>query len=149
MSALLNRNIAIINEANCIGCNKCLKVCPVDAVVGSINYLHTILVDICIGCNLCLEACPTECISIKKRLFVSYIVKRVNKNSLHVIVSSIEDRSKLASKSRIRYKKRISRLKDENLKNLTFYKEKNLVLRDIRKEISFILKIMQNKKHIH
>ncbi|MCS5710961.1 RnfABCDGE type electron transport complex subunit B [Candidatus Berkiella aquae] len=58
-------HIAVIDEATCIGCTKCLAVCPVDAIVGATQQLHTVLSDYCIGCNLCLPPCPVQCIRLE------------------------------------------------------------------------------------
>lgn len=58
-------SIVKIDEKNCVGCAKCLYICPVDAIVGAPNLMHTILIDICTGCNLCISVCPTDCIYIK------------------------------------------------------------------------------------
>jgi len=57
--------VALIDEKNCIGCTLCLPPCPVDAIVGSKNHVHTVLKSECTGCELCLEACPVDCIEIK------------------------------------------------------------------------------------
>ncbi len=57
--------IAFIDENMCIGCTKCLQVCPVDAIIGTNKSVHTVIPDLCTGCNLCLTPCPTECISMQ------------------------------------------------------------------------------------
>ena len=57
--------VALIDEKNCIGCTLCLPPCPVDAIVGSKNHVHTVLKSDCTGCELCVEACPVDCIEIK------------------------------------------------------------------------------------
>lgn len=57
----------IIDKYNCVGCSKCAYFCPVDAIIGAPNFLHTVLQDFCTGCNICLSHCPTNCIKIKKR----------------------------------------------------------------------------------
>lgn len=57
-------SVAVIEEAYCIGCLKCITACPVDAIVGSAKKMHTVLPDICTGCELCLLPCPTDCISM-------------------------------------------------------------------------------------
>lgn len=62
---------AFIEEKNCIGCTKCSKICPIDAIVGSENTIHTVLQEICTGCKLCISPCPTDCISIIKTNFDS------------------------------------------------------------------------------
>lgn len=57
-------HLAVIDEASCIGCTKCIDVCPVDAIVGATGQMHTVLNDLCIGCDLCLPPCPVQCISL-------------------------------------------------------------------------------------
>ena len=54
--------VAMIDESVCIGCAKCLPVCPVDAIVGARRYLHTVIAAECSGCELCIPACPVDCI---------------------------------------------------------------------------------------
>jgi Na+-translocating ferredoxin:NAD+ oxidoreductase subunit B len=56
--------VALIDEARCIGCFRCIEACPVDAIVGAPQLLHTVLTDRCTGCELCLEPCPVDCIDI-------------------------------------------------------------------------------------
>jgi Na+-translocating ferredoxin:NAD+ oxidoreductase subunit B len=58
------RQRAVIDEPACIGCRKCLDVCPVDAIVGARKFMHTVLDAECNGCALCLPACPVDCISL-------------------------------------------------------------------------------------
>lgn len=59
------RMLAIIDEDNCIGCTKCIQVCPVDAIVGATRAMHTVISDLCTGCNLCVTPCPTQCITLE------------------------------------------------------------------------------------
>ena len=56
--------IAVIDEEACIGCTKCIQVCPVDAILGASKLMHTILADECNGCELCIPACPVDCITM-------------------------------------------------------------------------------------
>lgn len=56
--------VAIIREAECIGCTKCIQACPVDAIIGAAKQMHTVLGDECIGCGLCLPPCPVDCIDL-------------------------------------------------------------------------------------
>ncbi len=69
IQALLQREdipplLAVIREAECIGCAKCIQACPVDAIMGAAKQMHTILTAECIGCELCVEPCPVDCIDM-------------------------------------------------------------------------------------
>lgn len=57
-------SLAVIREEACIGCTKCIQACPVDAIIGSAKYMHTVLPDECTGCGLCVEPCPVDCIDM-------------------------------------------------------------------------------------
>jgi electron transport complex protein RnfB len=57
--------VAVIDEADCIGCTLCLRACPVDAIIGAAKQLHGILASECTGCELCLPACPMDCIHMR------------------------------------------------------------------------------------
>jgi Na+-translocating ferredoxin:NAD+ oxidoreductase subunit B len=52
-----------IDESNCIGCTKCIRACPVDAIIGANKRMHTIIPERCTGCELCIPPCPTDCIT--------------------------------------------------------------------------------------
>ena len=56
------RTRAVIDETRCIGCRKCLDVCPVDAILGARKRMHTVIEPECNGCGLCLPPCPVDCI---------------------------------------------------------------------------------------
>lgn len=54
--------VALIVEADCIGCTKCIQACPVDAIVGASKLMHTVIAPLCTGCELCVAPCPVDCI---------------------------------------------------------------------------------------
>lgn len=62
------QHIAKIDESICIGCTKCIKACPVDAIVGAAKQMHTVIDELCTGCDLCIPACPVDCITMEKQL---------------------------------------------------------------------------------
>lgn len=55
---------AVIREAECIGCTKCIQACPVDAILGAAQQMHTVIEAECTGCELCVAPCPVDCIDI-------------------------------------------------------------------------------------
>jgi Na+-translocating ferredoxin:NAD+ oxidoreductase subunit B len=59
------KTLALIDEAVCIGCTKCIQACPVDAIVGAANQMHTVIESHCTGCELCLPPCPVDCITME------------------------------------------------------------------------------------
>jgi electron transport complex protein RnfB len=57
--------IAFVFEDLCIGCTKCLKRCPTDAIIGASKMIHGVVDDACTGCEKCAEACPTGAITMR------------------------------------------------------------------------------------
>ena len=57
--------VAVIDEQLCIGCVKCIKACPVDAIVGAAKQMHSVISQACTGCELCIPPCPMDCINIQ------------------------------------------------------------------------------------
>jgi len=56
--------LAVIDEAVCIGCTKCIQACPVDAILGAAKQMHTVIASECTGCELCIPPCPVDCIDL-------------------------------------------------------------------------------------
>ena len=63
---------AKIIEGECIGCTLCITACPVDAIVGARNQIHTVLNEICTGCELCIPPCPVDCIDLESQPKTKY-----------------------------------------------------------------------------
>lgn len=66
------RLVAVIDEAECIGCTKCLPPCPTDAILGSSKHMHTVIAAECTGCELCVAPCPVNCISMQPAADVNW-----------------------------------------------------------------------------
>lgn len=49
----------------CVGCTKCARICPVNAISGEVKKLHVIDHDKCIKCDSCRTICPVNAI-VKK-----------------------------------------------------------------------------------
>lgn len=56
------RTVAMIDEAVCIGCTRCIAACPVDAILGATKLMHSVIAEECTGCELCIPPCPVDCI---------------------------------------------------------------------------------------
>ena len=56
--------LAQVREETCIGCTRCLKVCPTDAIIGGPKQIHVVLREACTGCGNCTKICPTECLQM-------------------------------------------------------------------------------------
>ena len=51
----------VITDA-CIGCGKCLRNCPVNAISGDVKKKHYIDLELCVNCGTCKPACPVNAI---------------------------------------------------------------------------------------
>ncbi len=96
--------IVRIDHANCIGCTKCIQACPVDAVIGSPKYMHTILNSACTGCDLCVAVCPVDCIHV-----------------VDIEPRDAQQKATMADSSRIRYQQRQQRLADQKVQRSDQY----------------------------
>lgn len=54
-----------IDPAVCIGCTLCARLCPVEAISGTLKQPHTINQDVCISCGACMEKCKFKAIFVK------------------------------------------------------------------------------------
>jgi len=57
--------VALIKEDQCIGCGRCSRKCPTDAIVGAAKHIHSVVQDACTGCGACVAVCPAECIALE------------------------------------------------------------------------------------
>ncbi|MDD2430174.1 MAG: 4Fe-4S binding protein [Firmicutes bacterium] len=49
-----------VSKQQCISCDRCIKVCPVDAIIKEDGVYH--ILEHCIRCNRCVPECPTDAI---------------------------------------------------------------------------------------
>ena len=52
--------LAAIDQTICIGCTKCIKPCPTNAIIGYKKMNHFVIASDCTGCGLCVEYCPVD-----------------------------------------------------------------------------------------
>jgi NADH:ubiquinone oxidoreductase subunit F (NADH-binding) len=55
-----------IDPEVCIGCRKCAKDCPVEAISGEKKEPHEIDLEKCIKCGICYSGCPKKVRAVKK-----------------------------------------------------------------------------------
>ncbi|AEG01714.1 RnfABCDGE type electron transport complex subunit B [Methylomonas methanica] len=72
------RLVAVIDEADCIGCTKCLPPCPTDAILGSSKHMHTVIAAECTGCELCIAPCPVNCITMQPAADQNWTAENAN-----------------------------------------------------------------------
>ena len=54
-----------IDSDKCIGCGRCFKECPSNAITGEKKKAHTLDTVKCIHCGICREACPSNAVRVK------------------------------------------------------------------------------------
>ncbi len=57
--------VATIDETVCVGCNKCVKACPVEAL--ELSEKKARVLDFCLGCGVCHGVCPKNAIILRAR----------------------------------------------------------------------------------
>lgn len=74
---------AVVKGEDCISCNTCSSVCPVDAIeVRDDGFAYAN--EKCISCGACCVACPTQCISIETIKEWYENAKRLNVKSIDI-----------------------------------------------------------------
>lgn len=71
MAKKIPKQLALLDEDLCTGCEACVSVCPVDCIPiipgpehGRVMQVCTIDLTRCIGCTLCAQVCPWDCIKM-------------------------------------------------------------------------------------
>lgn len=110
---------AIIREAECIGCTKCIQACPVDAIFGSAKNMHVVISHECTGCGLCIEPCPVDCIELLDLETVQY-----DKHSAEIHHQA----------------KKIRLLQDEKIKQQKYREKRLLAKQDVSEQQDILAK---------
>ncbi|HFL8824346.1 MAG TPA: 4Fe-4S binding protein [Candidatus Azoamicus sp. OHIO1] len=68
----------------CVGCSKCLSVCPVNAIFGLLGSSYVISERYCVMCGKCITKCPIGCMFFYKNDITVSINKFVLKRFLNI-----------------------------------------------------------------
>ncbi len=71
MAKKLPKQLALLDEDMCTGCEACVSICPVDCIDTLEGHHHALVMQLCsidlprcIGCTLCAQVCPWDCITM-------------------------------------------------------------------------------------
>ena len=121
--------IAVIREAECIGCTKCIQACPVDAILGSAKSMHTVIAAECTGCELCVSPCPVDCIDMRV-----------------IPDKTAEEEKQIADLARKRFYTREKRLEQEKFQKSAPNRHLNFQDKSLTDRKSFIEQAIQRSK---
>jgi len=77
----------------CISCNQCIEVCPVDALSWQDDGTLSLDEEMCLGCGVCVRNCPTSALVMEKS--EQRLITPVN--SAHRVVLTAIDKGMLAN----------------------------------------------------
>ncbi|UCG36868.1 MAG: hydrogenase iron-sulfur subunit [Candidatus Bathyarchaeota archaeon] len=69
---------AVYDTEKCVGCDKCVFICPYDAIETQPLATPSIVMEKCVGCGACALVCPTMAMQLEGYQYetVSHLVKR-------------------------------------------------------------------------
>ena len=57
---------AVVNDAACVACGCCAKVCPLSAIQVWRGVRAAVNADKCVGCGKCAKECPASVFEIRE-----------------------------------------------------------------------------------
>jgi coenzyme F420-reducing hydrogenase delta subunit len=89
---------AVYKTEECVGCDKCVFICPYDAINANPFSTPTIIEEDCVGCGACALVCPHQAIEIKGYEFENVLQRyeqaaatmKANNNTPAVLVFSCQ-----------------------------------------------------------
>ena len=66
MASIRKKRKAFVEQADCVACGCCVKVCP----LGAIRIISGIMAQVdmgkCVGCGKCAKECPASVITVRE-----------------------------------------------------------------------------------
>jgi coenzyme F420-reducing hydrogenase delta subunit len=78
---------AVYDTTKCVGCDKCVFICPYDAIKAEPFATPTIISEDCVGCGACALVCPHQAIEVKGFEFEN-VLKRYGESAAKLKANS-------------------------------------------------------------
>ena len=66
MATSRKKRKAFVDQAHCVACGCCVKVCPLEAIQVMHGAAAQVNRDKCVGCGKCAKECPASVIMIQE-----------------------------------------------------------------------------------
>lgn len=66
MSSIRKKRKAFVEQADCVACGGCVKVCPLEAIRIISGIMAQVDMEKCVGCGKCAKECPASVIAVKE-----------------------------------------------------------------------------------
>ena len=66
MDRARKRRKAVVDQAACVACGCCVKVCPMQAIEIVRGIMAQVASDRCVGCGKCAKECPASVITVQE-----------------------------------------------------------------------------------
>ena len=66
MDRARKRRKAVVDQAACVACGCCVKVCPKSAIQIARGVTAVVDLEKCVGCGRCAKECPATVITIRE-----------------------------------------------------------------------------------
>ena len=66
MSSIRKKRKAFVEQADCVACGGCVKVCPLGAIRIICGIMAQVDMEKCVGCGKCAKECPASVIAVKE-----------------------------------------------------------------------------------
>ena len=66
MVAIKKKRKAFVDQADCVACGCCVKVCPMGAIQIHKGVMAQVDLAKCIGCGKCAKECPASVIELRE-----------------------------------------------------------------------------------
>ncbi len=66
MSSIRKKRKAFVEQADCVACGCCVKVCPLGAIRIISGIMAQVDMEKCVGCGKCAKECPASVITVRE-----------------------------------------------------------------------------------